>query len=52
MKKTIRRLYGAKLNRDYGTISLKVEAALRSIAHRDRREARAKRLAEEAAAKS
>jgi len=50
--KTIRKLYGAKINRDYGAIPLKIEAALRSIAHRDRREARAKRLSEEAAAKS
>ena len=42
MRKTIRRLYGAKINKRYGSVPLKVEAALRSIAVRDRREARAK----------
>ena len=47
--KTIRKLYGAKINRDYGAIPLKVEAALRSIAHRDNREAKAKAKAQKAA---
>jgi len=48
----MRKLYGAKLNKDYGTISLKVEAALRSIATRDGREAKAAAKAKAAKAKA
>lgn len=45
----MRKLYGAKLNKDYGTISQKVAAALRSIATRDAIEAKAKAKAKKAA---